>query len=86
VRDRDGSVIVKAVNCSNEPQPYRLSVAGAPITRAAKTCFTGPDARASNSPLARERLRETTSDARLRAGAVEETLPPLSLTVYRLRR
>ena len=85
VRDADGSVIVKAVNCSEEAQPFGLSVAGAKISRAQKTWFTGPDARSGNSPLAREALKEASGAAALKDGAVVETLPPLSLTVYRVR-
>ena len=85
VRDADGSVIVKAVNCSGEPQPLALSVAGSRIVSADKTWFTGPDAKASNSPIAREALKEMSAAAAVKDGAVSETLPPLSLTVFRLR-
>ena len=86
VRDADGSVIVKAVNCSEEAQPFTLSFADAKISRAHKTWFTGPDARASNSPLAREALKEASGAVTLKDGAVAETLPPLSLTVYRVAK
>ena len=85
VRDADGSVVVKAVNCSEEPQPLTLALAGKKIAQAQKTCFTGPGARASNSPLAREALKEASGAAAVKDGAVAETLPPLSLTVFRVR-
>ena len=85
VRDADGSVIVKAVNCSEEPQPLTLALAGKKIAQARKTWFTGPGARASNSPLAREALKEASGSAAVKDGAVAETLPPLSLTVFRVR-
>ena len=84
VRDADGSVIVKAVNCSEESQPLAISLAGAKIAAARKTWFTGPGARACNSPLAREALKEQTGAAAVKDGAVAETLPPLSLTVFRI--
>ena len=83
VRDADGAVIVKLVNCSEEPQPCTLKVAGAAVAAAAKTVFTGPGARASNSPANREALRETTGVSAVRDGTVTDTLPPLSLTVLR---
>ncbi len=72
---------VKAVNCSEEPQPFTLALAGTKVSRASKTWFTGPDAHASNSPLVREALKESSGDAKVVGGAVVETLPPLSLTV-----
>lgn len=86
VRDADGSVLVKTVNCSEEPQPISISIAGAKVSKAGKTWFTGPGARASNSPLAREALGELSGEAAVRDGAVVETLPPLSLTVFRIVR
>jgi hypothetical protein len=86
VRDADGSVLVKAVNCSEEPQPISISIAGGKVSKAGKTWFTGPGARASNSPLAREALGELSGEAAVRDGAVVETLPPLSLTVFRIVR
>ena len=85
VRDADGSILVKAVNCSEDPQPLALSVAGTRIASAGKTWFTGPGAKASNSPLAREALKEASGGAEVRDGAVAELLPPLSLTVFRIR-
>ena len=83
VRDADGSVIVKAINCSEEPQPCTVKVTGGAFATATKTVFTGPNARASNSPTNREALRETTGAATVLDGVIAETLPPLSLTVYR---
>ena len=85
VRDADGTVVVKAVNCSEEPQPFALSLAGAKVARAEKTWFTGPGTRASNSPLDREALKEASGTAAIKDGAVVETLPPLSLTVFRVK-
>ena len=85
VRDADGSIVVKAVNCSEEPQPLTLALAGKKIAQAQKTWFTGPGARASNSPLAREALKEASGTAAVKDGVVAETLPPLSLTVFRVR-
>ena len=85
VRDADGSVVVKAVNCSEEPQPLTLALAGKKIAQAQKTCFTGPGARASNPPPAREALKEASGTAAVKDGVVAETLPPLSLTVFRVR-
>jgi alpha-L-arabinofuranosidase len=85
VRDADGAVVVKAVNCSEEPQPFTLALAGTKVSRASKTWFTGPGARASNSPLVREALKEVSGDAKVVGGAVVETLPPLSLTVFHVR-
>ena len=84
VRDADGAIIVKAVNCSEEPQPLAILLNGAKIASARKTWFTGPNARACNSPLAREALKEQSGAAAVKDGAVAETLPPLSLTVFRI--
>ncbi|MBQ4200380.1 MAG: DUF1080 domain-containing protein [Kiritimatiellae bacterium] len=86
VRDADGSVIVKTVNCSESPQPCVVSVTGGAFARASKTVFTGPHARASNDPLRREALGEVKGECAVRDGAVRETLPPLSLTVYRIAK
>ena len=86
VRDADGSVIVKTVNCSEEPQPCDISVTGGTFTHATKTVFTGDGPRASNDPLHRDALGETIGTAEIKDGAIHETLPPLSLTVFRVRR
>ena len=86
VLDADGSVIVKAVNCSEEPQPCVVYVRGGAFSCATKTLFTGPGARASNDPLRREALDEVKGVSAVKDGAVSETLPPLSLTVYRIAR
>ncbi len=87
IRDADGSLIVKLVNCSEAPQPSVVRVkGGSPYTRAKKTVFTGPNARASNSPDNREALKEVSSSVTVANGEISETLPPLSLTVYRLAR
>ena len=86
VRDTDGSVIVKAVNCSEEPQPCNITIKGGTFTRVKKTVFTGDGPRASNDPLHREALGETTGTSEVKGSAVHETLPALSLTVFRFSR
>ena len=86
VRDADGSVVVKAVNCSEEPQPCTISVKGGAFASAAKTAFTGPGARASNDPLRRDALNEVKGVSTVKDGEISETLPPLSLTVYRIAK
>ena len=86
VRDADGSVVVKAVNCSEEPQPCTISVKGGAFASAAKTVFTGPGARASNDPLRRDALNEVKGVSTVKDGEISETLPPLSLTVYRIAK
>ncbi len=86
VRDADGSVIVKAVNCSEQPQEATIALAGTAVAQAKKTWFTGPGARASNSPMDRDALKEACGTATVKNGAVVETLPPLSITVFRLAR
>ena len=86
VRDADGSVVVKAVNCSDQPQELTVSLAGAQIAQAEKTWCTGPHAKASNSPKDREALKEAAGSAAVKDGAVVDTLPPFSLTVFRLKR
>ena len=84
LRDADGSLIIKAVNCSEEPQELDLSIKDAKITRASKIWFTGPGARASNSPIARESLSESTGPVSVNNGVIKEALPPLSITIYRI--
>ena len=86
VRDADGSIIVKAVNCSENPQPLKISLAGAKISSAKKIWFTGPGGKACNNPLDREALKEASGTAAVKAGIVDETLPPLSLNVFKLTR
>ena len=82
----DGSIVVKAVNCSEEPQPCTISVQGGVFASAAKTVFTGPGARASNDPLRRDALNEVKGVSTVKDGEISETLPPLSLTVYRIAK
>ncbi len=82
VRDADGSVVVKAINCSETPQPCTISVKGGSFSRVEKTLFTGAGARASNDPINRDALGETKGTASVKDGAISETLPPLSFTVY----
>ena len=82
VRAADGKIIVKAVNCTGEPQPLKIALKGSAAKSASKTLFTGPDENASNSPLARNALSETKCPAAVADGAVADTLPPWSLTVF----
>ena len=76
VRDADGSVIVKLVNCTEEPQPFTLNLKG----RATKTVFTGPHRDAHNSPADPEALKESVSTVDFDG---RDVLAPLSLTVFR---
>ena len=78
VRDADGSVILKVVNVTETPQPFTTNLKG----RTTKTLFTGPNRDAHNSTNAPEALKEVVSQIDF-TGA--DTLPPLSLTVYRVR-
>lgn len=86
VRDGDGSVILKIVNCTDRPQPAKISFKGEgrKIATAAKIWFSGPGADASNSPLDREALGEKFAAPPVADGAVQDVLPPLSLGVYKL--
>ncbi len=84
VRESDGTLIVKVVNTTEEPQEIALTIQGKPATGAcAKTLFTGPDRDAHNSPSDPEALAETTTHHP--TFPTQETLPPLSLTIYRLK-
>ena len=76
VRDVDGSVIVKLVNCTETPQPFALNLKG----RATKTVFTGPHRDAHNSPSEPEALKESVSTVDFGG---RDVLAPLSLTVFR---
>jgi len=84
VRNANGTILVKAVNCSNVPQALQLSIAGTKILEAKKTWFTGPNAEACNSPFNRETLKEVSCAIPVSNGTVEDHLPPLSITVFRL--
>ena len=75
--DENGGVILKLVNCTEEPQKVRVEgVAG----KALKTVFGGADRDAHNSPAEPEALKEAKSAVDFDGS---ETLPPLSLSVYR---
>lgn len=79
VRDRDGSVILKVANCTEEPQAIRVEgVKG----KAVKTLFGGGDAMAHNSPAEPEALKESVSEIDFDG---TDTLPPLSLVIYKFR-
>ena len=76
VRDADGSVIVKLVNCTAEPQQFTLNLKG----RVTKTVFTGPHRDAHNSPSEPEALKEAVSEVNFGG---HDVLPPLSLVIIR---
>lgn len=76
VRAADGAVIVKLVNCTDIPQPFRLNLAG----RVRRTVFTGSGRLAHNSPSEPEALKERVGDIEFDGSG---TLPPLSLTVLK---
>ena len=78
VRDADGSVILKVVNATETPQPFTTNLKG----RTTKTVFTGPNRSAHNSVEAPDGLKEVATQIDF-TGA--DTLPPLSLTIYRVR-
>ena len=79
-RAANGDIILKLVNCAETAQEVDVrGVAGA----ATRTVFTGPDRDAHNSPARPEALAETVSAFTL-DGA--DTLPPLSLVIYRIAR
>ena len=79
IRDADGSVILKLVNCTEEPRRVRIEGVSGECT---KTIFTGEGAMAHNSPSEPEALKETASEFNLSG---EDVLPPLSLVIYRTR-
>lgn len=77
VRERDGSVILKLVNCTEEPQAVRVEgVKG----KAIKTLFGGGDRMAHNSHAEPEALNE--SICTIDFDGVD-AMPPLSLVIYR---
>ena len=76
VRDADGAVLVKLVNCTEKPQSFTLNLKGC----ATRAVFTGPHRDAHNSPSDPESLKEIVDDVDF-TGA--DTLPPLSLTILK---
>ena len=79
MRDAAGDIILKLVNCTEEAQRVEIrGVAGS----GTRTVFTGPDRLAHNSPAEPEALKETSAPFKLEG---TDTLPPLSLVIYRLR-
>ena len=79
IRDAAGDIILKLVNCTEKPQQVEIrGVAGS----GTRTVFTGPDRLAHNSPAEPEALKETSAPFKLDGS---DTLPPLSLVIYRLR-
>ena len=79
MRDAAGDIILKLVNCTEKAQQVEIrGVAGS----GTRTVFTGPDRLAHNSPAEPEALKETSAPFKLDG---TDTLPPLSLVIYRLR-
>ena len=79
VRDADGSVVLKIVNCTETAQTVKIEgVAG----KCLKTVFGGGEAMDHNSPAEVEALKESVGDFTL---AGSDTLPPLSLVIYRTK-
>lgn len=79
MRDAAGDIILKLVNCTEKAQQVEIrGVAGS----GTRTVFTGPDRLAHNSPAEPEALKETSAPFKLEG---TDTLPPLSLVIYRLR-
>ena len=79
MRGAAGDIILKLVNCTEEAQQVEIrGVAGS----GTRTVFTGPDRLAHNSPAEPEALKETSAPFKLDG---TDTLPPLSLVIYRLR-
>ena len=79
VRDADGSIILKLVNCTETPQTVKIEgVAG----KCVRTVFGGGEAMAHNSPAEIEALKESVTDFELNGA---DTLAPLSLTIYRVK-
>ncbi len=79
VRDADGSVVLKLVNCTETPQTVKIEgVAG----KCVRTVFGGGEAMAHNSPAEIEALKESVTDFELNGA---DTLAPLSLTIYRVK-
>ena len=76
VRDADGTVIVKLVNCTEKPQPVVLNLKG----RAERTVFTGPHRDAHNSPFEPEALKESVSTVDFSG---RDDLPALSLVILK---
>lgn len=78
VVEKDGSIIVKIVNSTEEEQKATLNLRGA----AKRILFTGPNADACNSLFDREALKEAADEIALDGSPL--ALPPLSLTILKL--
>ena len=77
LRAADGSVVLKLVNCTEEPQQVQVrGVSG----NMSKILFTGSGRDAHNTPFEREAVKEHAAPFTL-TGC--DTLPPLSLVIYR---
>ena len=79
VRCAEGAVTVKVVNCAETAKTTILNLKG----NAMRTVFTGPSADAHNSPFAPNALKETVASVVLDGTPL--TLPPLSLTIYKIQ-
>ena len=79
LRGAIGAIVLKLVNCSEEPQHVSIKGVSGAVSR---TVFTGPGRDAHNSPAAPEALKEVSSDFALDGS---DTLPPLALVIYRTK-
>lgn len=77
VRTDKGEIILKLVNCTETAQRVEVKGFSGAVVR---TVFTGPGRDAGNTPSNREALKERSGDFAL---AGSDTLPPLSLVIYR---
>lgn len=79
MRADNGDLILKLVNCTETPQEVEIrGIKG----DAVRTIFTGSGRDAHNSPAEPEALKEISAPFVL---AGSDTLPPLSLTIYRVK-
>ena len=79
VRTEKGEIVVKLVNCTEEPQDFTLNLRG----RASRLTFTGPDRNAHNTLETPDALKEVEDTVDFKGTG---SLPPLSLVVYRFAR
>ena len=76
VRTKEGRIVVKLVNTTEEPQQVKLNLEGP----AKRIVFTGNGRDAHNSPSEPEALKETADEIELTSEGV--VLAPLSFTVF----
>lgn len=75
LRRADGSVVLKLVNCGDEPAPVKVNLRG----KAEKTVLTSACADDANTAFEPDRVKPVTTAADFSG---EDVLPPLSLSVY----